>query len=185
MAKSTSVPSARTIRQASSSLRKLSQVLIRPAFDEYKAANPLVRDIAREVSPHRDARIMAELVDDLFVAGDESGGEGNAAERWFWLRCDLAEQHAVSVLETLKKRVADAAVTVEKWDVARIGPADAVDGLLKTLGRAHACYEELGQFPDTPPVRKYHEWRKRSKYHFFHLRLLDIVKRRIVFQMRL
>jgi CHAD domain-containing protein len=146
--------------------------LMRPGFDGYKEANIFFRDVGRRVSAHRDARIMADLVDQLSAGDGDAESEVGAAERWYGLRCEVAEEHADAVLRELEEPLAAAGLDIERWDVDGVTVEDVAGGLAKTLARAAGCYEELQRHPDTPPVRLFHEWRKRAKYHRLHLELL-------------
>lgn len=162
------------VHELRKSCKKLRAVvrLMRPGFDGYKKANVFFRDVARRVSAHRDARVKSDLVDELNGTDSVSAAEVGVAERWYGLRCELAEEHAQALLKELEEPIAAAALDIERWDVDGITREHIVAGLAKTLGRARGCYEELVQHPDTPPVRLFHEWRKRCKYHRLHLDLL-------------
>jgi len=143
--------------------------LVRPGFDAYSEVNRRFRDIARTVSAERDARVMADLVSALAGADDDLRSDDEPLARWFSLNCSLAEELAGPVLELSEAAMARAAVEVEKWDVSDLTIEDAVDGLAKTLERAH---EEYDNVRSNGSVSDFHSFRKRCKYHWYHLRLL-------------
>lgn len=160
------------LRKRCKKLRALVR-LMRPGFDGYRQANVFFRDIGRRLSAHRDARVMSDLVDQLSRNEDDSESEVSAAERWYGLRCELAEDHAEGLLKEVEQSFAAAALDIERWNVEGVTRQDIADGLAKTLTRANNCHEELVRHPDTPPVRLFHEWRKRCKYHRLQLDLLE------------
>lgn len=115
---------------------------------------------------------MAELAADLCNAESRHGNHDHAAERWYWARCEVAEEHGETVLAGLEPIVADAAIEIEKWKIEDIDVDSVIAGLRKTLGRAHDCYRNVGH---GAPARAFHEWRKHTKYHCLHARLLENV----------
>jgi CHAD domain-containing protein len=140
--------------------------LVRPGFDGYREANATFRDLARLVSEERDARVTASLVSKL-------AGEDNLdapVVRWFGLKCELAEALAEPLLGRIVTEMRDAAVRLERWSLVDLTIDDVIEGLQKTLGRAH---KELGKVRINGGVGDYHSFRKRSKYHWYHLQLLE------------
>jgi CHAD domain-containing protein len=148
--------------------------LVRPALGEtYSAENRRFRDTARTFSDLRDATSVIESAEAL---GDRYGDDlpVGSLER---LRQDLGSRRdRVAERRALRKRMAVAREAMEaagdripSWEL----DADRFDavagGIARTYRRARAAMAAARERPSTPT---FHEWRKRVKYHRYHLRLL-------------
>lgn len=145
--------------------------LVRPEFDHYKQANRRFRDIAKSASDERDARVMYELTGEI-APGERAGIDDWASAplvRWHRLRNQLANEVLELRMPTLERQIADGTVAIERWDLSDVDAASMLKGLRKTLKRAHKALAALQV--DRSPER-FHELRKRCKYHWYHLRLL-------------
>ena len=59
---------------------------------------------------------------------------------------------------------------IEHWKIEGKGFAAIEPGLLKTYGRGR---DAMAVAYDEPTAENFHEWRKRVKYHWYHLRILN------------
>jgi CHAD domain-containing protein len=166
-----------TIHQVRKRCKKLRGLLrlVRPALgDRYSRENARFRDIARDLSVQRDADVLLDTHDELVSNGvDDGDSVGLTGVRSLLQeRADRAETRPVRELLT-QARVAlhEAEADLEDWlDEQTLSIGDLSGGLKKTYRRGrkgmHRAYE-------TDRGEDFHEWRKRAKYHFYHLRLLE------------
>lgn len=149
--------------------------LVRPGLgDTYKKENAFYRDLGRDLSDIRDAQVMSQTVGSLKCrAPSEAVSELLApVARWTDARraqvvdrrCALTRiRDTQSRLISLRKRIAD-------WELSDEPAASALTrGLKKTYKRARNRFNEALASPDPALL---HEWRKRTKYHWYHCRLL-------------
>ena len=170
----TNLPEA--VHQARKRCKKIRGLLrlIRGSFSEsYSEENAWFRDLARRLSDARDAQAMLECFDKLYATFSQELRTGALSS----VRQALAgRRDAVQEDTQLPQRVResadelqDAYARVLGWRLDSGGFAAIEKGLLRTYRRAckamHACY-------DSPSPERFHEWRKRVKYHWYHLRLL-------------
>ena len=141
--------------------------LVRPGFDDYHAANARYRDIARLVSDHRDARVMANLVRTL--AKHDGKPRKNPVVRWYEARADVAEQVSEPVLVWAEHLLADTAIEIESWALDGLDVDHAMSGFAKALGIVHKRSDSIGHRSTDETS---HEWRKACKDHWYQLRLL-------------
>lgn len=167
-------PAARRIHELRKHCKRLRALvrLARPGFADYATWNKTFRDFAGEVSTERDAAIMDDLVAALVAAQQAGDVERQPVVRWFRLRRQIAEELAEPVLAGIEQGLAQAAVGIERWDLADLTVENAVDGVKKTLQRAH---KERRNVASRGSVSDYHTWRKRCKYHGYHLQLLAAI----------
>lgn len=171
------------VRKNCKKLRGLLR-LVRPAMgDAYRPANVTFRDAARQLSSIRDAHALLETYDDLVAAVQASGTDVTAmADR------DLGDVF-LEVRDGLATRAAAASVTVvdgdDSIDAARdliASGRDQIDrwpldndvavvegGLTRTYRRGRKRMRECMM---RPTDRLLHQWRKRAKYTWYHVRLL-------------
>jgi CHAD domain-containing protein len=148
--------------------------LVRPALGgDYGPANRALRNAGRELSPLRDARAALATFDDL-VAGSRdllpTGGLGTVRSGLAALADDAAQDpnaprrigNAVDLLRVGGRRIEGATLDAGGWDA--LGP-----GLRRTYrdGRHALADARLRRDPDAV-----HEWRKRVKDAWYHVRLL-------------
>lgn len=160
-------------RKRAKKLRALSR-LVRPALGKlYPPTNRALRDAARELAEVRDAQVMLATLDTLTpVVPDREGRPDLSAARAALvtheqrirrsLRGDSDEFASARVL------AAQSADLIESWRIA--DDFEVIAGGLTTTYRrfGHAfrsCQEEN-------TAGAFHEWRKRAKYHRYHLELL-------------
>jgi len=146
--------------------------LIRKDLPAYKAHNRAARDIARRLSDERDARVLSELclhLLDEFDDGHIDSGD-RPLVRWFAMYCDLAETAAEPALASIGKSIAKLRKDIELWKVADVDDSTLLEGVRKSLGRAH---RQRKKALESGRAAAFHEWRKRAKYHWYHLRLLE------------
>jgi CHAD domain-containing protein len=165
-------PDANAIHEARKDLKKLRAVLrlLRRRFGEdvYRRENAGARDTGRLLAGARDARVrldtLARLVEDG-LAGEEQVGA---------LRSRLeAELHARAVdddaISLPLARIAEARRRAEAWPVGGEGWDAVGAGLKRSYGRGRA---RMADALERPSVENLHEWRKRVKDLWYHLRIL-------------
>lgn len=172
--------SAEAVHQARKRLKKLRGLLrlVRPAIGRpaYRRYNKRFRDLGRALSGARDTEVMlqtlAKLREVMTVGGEDADLSG--------LRRDLeARQERVVIssrgpdLKTRKAAVRleleDACHGIENWELAAkefeaVGP-----GLEEYHRRGCKALVKARRKPDDT---RFHEWRKRVKDHWYHVRLL-------------
>jgi len=166
-----------TVHQVRKRCKKLRGLLrlVRPALGKtYKQENACFRDAARRLSFVRDAQTLVETLDALTkfyadsLAPDVAEGlhaqlvcrRNTVAESEMDLDGRLAEVRAVL------RSAHDRAGT---WRLADEGFSAIAGGLRKTYQRG--CKAMASAYRD-PDAGRFHEWRKRTKYFRFQLRLL-------------
>jgi CHAD domain-containing protein len=150
--------------------------LVRGVLPTYGEENAHYRDAARRLSEIRDAAALVETFDDHVRPAVEAADALDAAalddvrttlvdrretvateegldDRLVAVRADLVEG---------RKRVDDLPIATEGFDAV-------AGGLRKSYKRARNRMAEAYADPDT---ERFHEWRKRVKYHRYHCRLL-------------
>lgn len=150
--------------------------LVRPVLPTYKRENVHYRDAARRLSAIRDAHAAVETFDDHLEPAVKTRGvldeatlsdiretllnrrDTLAAEQDLDRR--LSEVHA-DLIEG-RQRVSDLPIATEGYDAV-------AGGLRKSYKRARNRMQEAYEEPE---FERFHEWRKRIKYHRYHSRLL-------------
>lgn len=148
--------------------------LVRPALgDDYKPANVAYRDAARILSPYRDAHVARKtfgLLVSAAVGRDDDRAPLKAVGEQLEADAESASQalreqieRAAHLIETGLARCLGATVSDDGWDVA--GP-----GIGKTYRRGRKAMKAALASRDP---EDFHEWRKRCKYTWYQLRLLE------------
>lgn len=169
------------IRKRCKKLRGLAR-LVRPGMeDTYQRANTTFRDAARELSPIRDAHALLETFDDLLTAHAAQIPEGGvAAVRGALVGRAEAASDAVREqqgrIERAAELMAAERVRVDDWPVPDDFDAVAA-GVAKTYKRGS---KGLGRSVAAPTTEHFHEWRKRAKYSWYHVRLLHLSARSVL-----
>lgn len=148
--------------------------LVRDSFAaSYRQENVWFRDLARRLSGARDSEAMLECLDKLLDAFSKELD----ADAFAPVRRALAEQRTVvHEEEDVSELVSETAAELQEarlralgWRLDTSGFAVIEDGLLRTYRRGRKA---LRIAYETPTAENFHEWRKRVKYHWYHLRLL-------------
>lgn len=166
-----------TIHQVRKRCKKLRGLLrlIRPALgDRYARENARYRDIARELSARRDADVILDthdaLVDEL--SGREDRPDSRSLRAVLKERADRAETRPVEVLlSEARAALPEAESAVDGWlEGESLSVQDIAGGLKKTYRRG---LKGMSRAYRSGRGEDFHEWRKRAKYHWYHLRLLE------------
>lgn len=179
---------AEAVHEARKRFKKLRGLLrlARPALGtSYTIENKIFRDCGRRLADTRDADAMVECIEALRERYDDDlDGQGKALQRAIedWRNDvlpaeDDLERHVAEVVATLDK----AEDRLRSWSLPPDDRHPLLDGLEKTYRRGRKA---MGKAYDDPSGERFHDWRKRVKYHWYHLRLLrdvwpDPIKARI------
>jgi CHAD domain-containing protein len=149
--------------------------LIPPAFeDTYQVENAHFRDAARILSQMRDATTLIESFDAMVRRfSDESSQEKMSELRRLLVerREHVAPYPAVEErLDRFRSSMREARVRIVDWSMNGDGLVAALGtGFKKTYGRARKAMQVARAEPTT---EQFHEWRKRVRYHRYHVELL-------------
>jgi len=171
------LPKDETVHQVRKRCKKLRGIirLVRPGFGGYRDANARFRDAARALSGVRDARVLLETYDHLMKRYDRQVNRRAFAS----IRAELTRRLDRLVEEDLDLPGRLAAFRVEmqsarraaaRWEIEGRGFDAVAGGLAKTYRRARAARDDAY---DQPADERFHELRKRIKYHWYHTRLLQ------------
>lgn len=156
-------------------LKKIRAVLriVRPHMQAYADQNKCLRDIAALLSGARDATACVEAYDGLLDGFGDAVDHAslNPTRRALRERRNrvVFDRQMDAVLESVRRSLERARATVPHWDIASEGVPDLADGLAKTYKRGRKA---MMAALDQPTAPKLHEWRKRTKYHRYHCRLM-------------
>lgn len=148
--------------------------LVRPSMgDDYRTANVTARDAARELASIRDAHALLETFDDLVAARTGEVDEGGVVP----VRTELVARAAAATqaVSGRDQRILDATelLTALRGQVADWPLTDDVEvlagGAAKTYKRGQRRWRD-NQSEATD--ERLHQWRKRVKYTWYHLRLV-------------
>jgi CHAD domain-containing protein len=167
----TAVHSARKALKKERSLLRLARGAI--GASERRRMNAALRDAGRRLSSARDAEVMIQAVDGL-----SEHYAGQLPKRTFTTlktrlnrqaagsRTELAGGLSAEVLETLR----GLRLEVDQWRLRRTGWRAISDGLGRSYARGRRAYRRAAR---KPTVENLHEFRKRGKDLWYHLRLLE------------
>jgi len=150
--------------------------LVRPVLPNYGEVNGHYRDAARRVSDIRDAHAAIETFDDhVRPAAREDGTVSD--DTLDGIRATLvgrrdeiaAKQDLEQRLDNVRADLIEGRKRVPNLPIATDGYDAVAGGLRKSYKRARNRMAEAYEDPD---FERFHEWRKRIKYHRYHSRLL-------------
>ena len=184
----TSADSTEAIHDCRKRCKKLRGLirLVRPVLDEatYDAANEAFRDAARGLSEMRDAQALLATYDDVLAASSEEDSTAHPNTAGLEsVRAELARRagagpddeandgdggasafdRAGDLLRAGREQLDDADLDEDGWDAVR-------GGLANTYGRGR---DALAVARHDPAPDNFHELRKRAKYSWYHVRLLE------------
>ncbi len=170
----------RTVHQVRKRCKKVRGLLrlVRSSFaGDYSAENALFRDLARGLAPVRDADVRLATLDQLLSDKRPEAKPQHLEEGLGTLR-DLLERDRERAASDLEARLAKAGERLQhaldrsrSWSLAdNTGYSALSGGLRKTYRRGRKA---MARALEDPIPELLHEWRKRAKYHWQHLRLLE------------
>ena len=137
--------------------------LVRPAFKG---------SYSEENAYFRDADVRLETIENLDTEGTREKEIVETAKRSAEAERSRVAEDAEAKLEQAGSRLSEGRKRVEAWKISGDGFDALAGGLKKTYARAikarRAAYAE-GE------AELFHDWRKRVKYHRYHVRLLRAV----------
>jgi CHAD domain-containing protein len=167
-------PSDDRVHEARKCCKKLRSVLrlVRPHLGErHRIENSFLRDAAKRLSASRDAAVLLVTFDQLVrkQAGDgvRFAGLRNALS-CIWGgdgACDAVEERLAVFADDFRELLE----RIDEWCVDRNGFEAVGDGLARSYGDGRHAMRAA--FKSNDPL-DWHEWRKRVKDHWYHVRLL-------------
>lgn len=155
-------------------IRAALRLLREPLGTSYSFENGWFRDAARRLAPIRDAAVMVATYDALMGAFETHVHRPSFAliRRGLTARCQQVAQSETDPARRLKlfrNAMQEADARVALWPLSADGFAALEKGLTLTYERARRGLRRSEQEPSDENL---HDWRKRVKYHRYHLRLL-------------
>ena len=139
----------------------------------YQRENQVFRDAGRLLAPVRESAVRPETVDKLacLYSGEETGA-------FRTIKKNLQGQHRTIMKEILDKQnalaevggvIQQARARVEDWPIENNRFEAIAPGIHRVYLRG---WKAMPAAYDDPTPENFHEWRKRAKYLWYHIRIL-------------
>ena len=137
-------------------------------------ANAVLRDCGQELASQRDADSMVETAERLRAPGEEAGpASRTAVDALHAALADRAEAARVGEGTVRVTGVALELDRLDRWLALVVPQAEGWEALAPGVRRQYGRgADALGSLGDAPTDEQLHEWRKRAKDLWYHLRLL-------------
>ena len=179
LAHATAATRDEAIHEARKSIKKTRALLrlMRPEIDRiYAVENRRLRDLGRRLSEYRDATAIIETFDVLLEKyRDELGDARPSSVRRALTRARRAQQTGARIRPVLKRMSAAftaAAKRASRWPLGTDGFSAVGPGLTAAYRTSRKAMARVNERPRADLV---HEWRKRAKDHWYHVRLIEDV----------
>lgn len=165
------------IHEARKSVKKVRALLrlVQPEMgDAYQEETGILRDAGRKLSELRDASSVIESLEKL-----QQGYPDELRRPVFdSVRRGLLNQKkerekredVTSVLHKIATELKAAGKRAKRWPLATDGFPALESGLEKMFRKSRAAFSKAQK---RPTAENYHEWRKRLKDHWYHIRVLE------------
>jgi len=161
------------VHEARKDLKKARAVLrllrARLGVELYRRESGALRDAGRSLSGARDAQVRLDTLAELVEDGDVDSDEVAELQRRLAAARDAAagrgvpDRQAATELEQAQVRAGEWAVGGDGWDAVEAG-------LRRSYRRGRA---RMNDAVGAPTIENLHEWRKRVKDLWYHLRILS------------
>jgi CHAD domain-containing protein len=164
------------IHEARKSVKKVRALLrlIQPELgDTYRAESKVLRKAGRTLSELRDASSVIEILDKLQEKFTDKlhPSAVDPIRRGLMAKKKRAEESQVPAsLRKIVTTIKAAVKRVKTWPISADRFPAIEPGLEMTLRRGRAAFQRAQK---RPRPENYHEWRKRIKDHWYHVRLLE------------
>lgn len=173
-----SLENGETVHQVRKRCKKIRGALrlVRPALEDiYTQENQWYRDAARTLSDIRDAEVMVEAYDVVLHRFGSSldGRVMRPIQKTLQQHQQSVAADAVRIqylLASFADKMTEGLKRVPSWHLNSDHFAAVSGGLHKTYKRA--CKAMRSAYA-APSSQSFHEWRKRVKYHWYHMRILN------------
>jgi len=170
------------VHDARKSFKKLRAILRLVRFEigeeEYQKQNMFYRDLARQLSPLRDAFVLVEIMDNLIKELDDKdlkkvakiirkdlNSEFLKTKEAFWSTGEAVSE-VIAALEAERDKVGQIGIERDSFKVFQKG----LDKIYRQgQGRMEIAYANV------PASEGFHDWRKRVKYLWYQLRIIESV----------
>lgn len=165
------------IHEARKSVKKVRALLrlVQPEMgDAYREETRTLRDAGRTLSELRDARSVIESLEKLQQGypNELRRSVFDAIRRGLLTRKKEREQQEdiPAVLRKIATELKAAGKRAKRWPLATDGFPALESGLEKMFRKSRAAFSKAQK---RPTAQNYHEWRKRLKDHWYHIRVLE------------
>lgn len=158
--------SAHAVRKRLKKLRAVLR-LFRDSIDSYSRFNRMLRDLGRTLAPLREARALQETVERLKTENasphlDAVLTELKAREERVVKNADFDASKLAAALSSTEAQIVECSLDADDFAALR-------GGLARTHRRARTLRTVVQKSWDPVDI---HQWRKRCKYHRYHMQLL-------------
>lgn len=148
--------------------------LVRPEFKDYKLENRAFRQAAQQLGGVRDAGAMVETFDALLEFDRELdapmiGDAGYGVRVTLVERASAVHANRAALLGDFRMAMAASEKRVRRWRLDKGGFGALEGGLVASY---RAMRDGLRQAARSGKAADLHEWRKDTKHHWYHTRLL-------------
>jgi CHAD domain-containing protein len=165
------------IHEARKSIKKV-RALLRLMRGElgalYSIENRRLRDVSRRLSVYRDGTVMIETLDQLGEhRKDDRSAPALAAIRGVLIENQRRQRRGSRMANAMRRAgeaLRAASARVSRWRLVMDGPVALAPGMETAYRRGRAAMAAVRRHPQPEHC---HEWRKRVKDHWYHLRLLE------------
>ncbi len=160
------------IHEARKAMKKIRAALrlVRDGMGgRFERENERFRELGRQLSGLRDAGALIEIFGRIEKAAGAPLAGVRAGFNEYKRRCEVAANPA-EVMESVARALAEARAEMVAWPVTPNGFAAFERGLRRTLGDTRRAWRAAA---NGGGAEEFHEWRKRAKDHWHHLKLLE------------
>lgn len=162
------------VRKRCKKLRGLLRLFRSSLDDTYQEENAALRDASSRLSEARDAKVLIDSYDLLmehFEGQVDRQAFGSIRRKLTWQRKNLfkEEPNVDARLDEVAKRLRQIRRRVKKWEIDDKVFEAIEGGLGNTYRKAQSSMKKAYK---QGTAGAFHEWRKRVKYHWYHMRLL-------------
>ena len=165
-----------SVHEARKSIKKI-RAAIRLMRDElgpyYKDENRLLGDVGRSLSDLRDASVLVSSLESLSTRtrnGKTRACLKKLAAEFRMRQQQIAnDEHSSAIIEAAAQQLQSVAERVDSWPCSKKGFDALRTGCKRTLHRTRQAFEAV---QNSGTAQDLHDWRKRVKDHWYHIRLL-------------